>query len=142
MKESYKEMKSRHQKEFNALPLGFAYSDDQFNEMMVQWGLDPDKDTDKIYRESPGCYIQKKDAFKLYEFLERAEKEEKDAIKNDDTGEFLFSMFQTVFNDYGTYYTGNFSDALAALDLTFQDVKNDGKLYRAFRAAWFAGDNE
>ena len=32
--ESYKEMKERHQAEVNAFPFGFAFSGEQFREMM------------------------------------------------------------------------------------------------------------
>lgn len=39
--ESYREMRERQQKEFNELPLGFAFSNEQFAEMMKGWGLDP-----------------------------------------------------------------------------------------------------
>lgn len=39
--ESYRELRDRQQKEFNELPLGFAFSDKQFDEMMKKWGLDP-----------------------------------------------------------------------------------------------------
>lgn len=41
--------------------LGFAFSDKQFDEMMGKWGLDPEKDLDKIYRIPGGGFIQKKD---------------------------------------------------------------------------------
>lgn len=59
--ESYRELRDRQQKEFNELPLGFAFSDKQFDEMMGKWGLDPEKDLDKIYRIPGGGFIQKKD---------------------------------------------------------------------------------
>ena len=42
----YAELRSRQQKEVNALPLGFAFSNRQFEEMMKGWGLDPEKDLD------------------------------------------------------------------------------------------------
>lgn len=38
--ESYREMRERQQKEFNELPLGFAFSDEQFNKMMEGWGAE------------------------------------------------------------------------------------------------------
>lgn len=34
----YAELRQRQQEEFNQLPLGFAFSDKQFNEMMKEWG--------------------------------------------------------------------------------------------------------
>lgn len=36
--ESYRELRDRQQKEFNELPLGFAFSDKQFDEMMGKMG--------------------------------------------------------------------------------------------------------
>lgn len=56
----YAEMKKRHQEEVNQLPLGFAFSNKQFEEMMEKWGLSP-ADTDKICSIGAGGYIQKKD---------------------------------------------------------------------------------
>ena len=46
----YAEMRKRQQEEVNALPIGFAFGNRQFEEMMRGWGLDPEKDLDKIYR--------------------------------------------------------------------------------------------
>ena len=57
----YAELRSRQQKEVNALPLGFAFSNRQFEEMMKGWGLDPEKYLDKIVSIGAGGYIQKKD---------------------------------------------------------------------------------
>ena len=57
--ESYRELRERQQKEFNELPLGFAFSDKQFYEMMQKWGLDPIKDLDKIYQIPFGGFLQK-----------------------------------------------------------------------------------
>ena len=69
--ESYRELRDRQQKEFNELPLGFAFSDKQFDEMMGKWGLDPEKDLDKIYRIPGGGFIQKKDHEHFHEVLDR-----------------------------------------------------------------------
>ena len=35
----YVELRQRQQEEFNALPLGFAFSQKQFDEMMRDWGI-------------------------------------------------------------------------------------------------------
>ena len=56
--ESYRELRDRQQKEFNELPLGFAFSMEQFRGMMEEWGLDPEKDQDKLYRIPGGGFIQ------------------------------------------------------------------------------------
>ena len=93
--ESYRELRDRQQKEFNELPLGFAFSDKQFDEMMGKWGLDPEKDLDKIYRIPGGGFIQKKDHKHFHEVLDRhnAEMEAAKTADEDGTG-FLYQMFR------------------------------------------------
>lgn len=88
--ESYRELRDRQQKEFNELPLGFAFSDKQFDEMMGKWGLDPEKDLDKIYRIPGGGFIQKKDHKHFHEVLDRhnAEMEAAKTADEDGTGFF------------------------------------------------------
>ena len=59
---TYKEYKEARQKEANELPLKYAFSNEQFKEMMESWGLTVN-DTDKIYRLSfGGGFYLKKDA--------------------------------------------------------------------------------
>ena len=90
----YAELRNRQQEEFNALPLGFAFGDKQFEEMMKKWGLDPEKDLDKIYSVGYGGYIQKKDAELLHKTRERHDAEMEAAIEADKTGEdFIYQMF-------------------------------------------------
>lgn len=86
--ESYRELRDRQQKEFDELPLEFAFSDKQFDEMMEKWGLDPEKDLDKIYKISGGGFIQKKDHEHFREVLDRhnAEMEAAKAADEDGTG--------------------------------------------------------
>ena len=50
--ESYREMKERQQKEFNAFPLAFAFNEDQFEQGMNRLGLDV-SETDKVYGTVP-----------------------------------------------------------------------------------------
>ena len=40
VKNRYAELRQRQRQEVNALPIGFAFSDRQFEEMMRGWGLD------------------------------------------------------------------------------------------------------
>ncbi|EJW93264.1 hypothetical protein EVA_18630, partial [gut metagenome] len=67
----YAELRNRQQAEFNSLPLGFAFSNEQFSKMMKGWGLDPEKDCDKIYRITCGSFIRKKDHAHLHEVMNR-----------------------------------------------------------------------
>ncbi|BBD87497.1 hypothetical protein SA58113_p20053 (plasmid) [Staphylococcus argenteus] len=70
--ETYKQLKERHQKEFNDLPLFFAFNDEQFEKGLAK--VNATKDT-KIVRLNAGCYIKKSDVEKLNSLLKQHEKE-------------------------------------------------------------------
>ena len=132
----YTELRNRQQEEFNALPLGFAFGQKQFNEMMEKWGLDSEKDTDKIYSIGYGGYIQKKDAPLLHETRERHDREMEEAIATDETGEgFIFEMFLAELENHEYGYTGDTSEALEALGYTAEEVVNDKRLNRGITLA-------
>lgn len=134
--ESYRELRDRQQKEFNELPLEFAFSDKQFDEMMEKWGLDPKKDLDKIYKISGGGFIQKKDHEHFCEVLDRhnAEMEAAKAADEDGTG-FLYQMFLFELDNHEYGYTGEYEDTLESLGLTMKDVHTSGRLTRALEKA-------
>lgn len=127
----YSEMKRRQQEEFNSLPLGWAFSQKQFDEMMAGWGLDPTKDLDKIMRIPGGGFVQKKDRELLHQTLKKADDELQAAIAEDKTGEgFIAEMFQAELEDHEYSYTMDTTDALEALGYTAEEVVNDPRLNR------------
>ena len=130
--ESYREFRDRQQKEFNELPLGFAFSDKQFDEMMGKWGLDPEKDLDKIYRIPGGGFIQKKDHKHFHEVLDRhnAEMEAAKAADEDGTG-FLYQMFKYELDNHEYGYTGELEDTLDCLGLTWEELKASPVMLKA-----------
>lgn len=132
----YAELRQRQQEEFNALPLGFAFSQKQFDEMMRGWGLDPEKDTGKIYSIGAGGYVQKKDADLLHQTRERHDAELAAAIEADKTGDgFIYEMFLYELDNHEYGYTGESEDTLDALCLTAQEVAADKRLLRGFEKA-------
>lgn len=132
----YAEMRQRQQEEFNALPLGFAFNMRQFNEMMKGWGLDPEKDRDKIYRLPAGGYVQKKDADLLHQTVERHGAELTAAIAEDKIGDgFVYQMFLAELADHEYGYTGDADDTLDALGYTMEQVRADKRLLRGFEKA-------
>ena len=65
---NYKEYREQKQAEVDALPLAFAFSDEQFNEGMRKLGLNPE-DTDKIVAVPGGGFCRKEDAKHVFETL-------------------------------------------------------------------------
>ena len=132
----YAELRKRQQEEFNKLPLGFAFSNKQFEEMMHRWGLDPEKDTDKLYRIPGGGFIQKKDHALLHETTERHQAELQAAIAADETGEgFIYEMFLYELDNHEYGYTGDTEEALDALGYTADEVLGDPRLKRGIEKA-------
>ncbi len=132
----YAELRKRQQDEFNAVPLGFAFGDEQFENMMKKWGLDPDKDLDKIYSVGFGGYIQKKDAELLHETRTRHDAEMEAAIKADKTGEeFIYEMFLYELDNHEFGYTGDTEDTLDALGYTAKEVLSNPRLKRGLEKA-------
>lgn len=131
----YAELKRKQQKEFDDFPIGAAFSEKQFNEMMTEFGLEP-KDIDKIYSIGAGCYIRKSDHNAFVEMTKRHADEEKQAIKEDSTGEgFIYSMFLYELDNHEYSYTHDADDAIYSLDLTWEQILDDPRLKRGLGKA-------
>lgn len=133
----YAEMIQRQQQEVNALPLGFAFSNKQFDEMMRGWGLDPDKDLDKIYKlGGTGGFYKKADAQLIRDTFSRHSAELEEAIAEDTTGEgFIYEMFLCELDNHEYGYTMDTEDTLDALGYTADEVLGDPRLKRGIEKA-------
>ena len=129
-------MWNRQQKEVNALPIRFAFNQEQFREIMKEWGLRPKMDLDKIARIPYGGFIQKKDAPLMHETFARHHRELQAAMDADPTGEgFIKDMFLYELENHEYSYTGTAEDALDSLGLSFEDVAADPRLARGLNLA-------
>ena len=129
----YVELKTKHQKEIDNFPLGFAFSETQFNEMMENWGLSP-SDTDKIYSIGGGGFVRKCDADAMHEMFERHAQEREVAIK-ENKDDYLYHMFNYELANHEYNYTGDISDTLDALGLTTEEIDADERMHEAFMRA-------
>jgi len=131
----YSEMKRRHQEAVNALPLKFAFSDEQFERAMAELGLKP-TDTDKICGLGMGGFYAKADAELVLKTFEDTKKELDDAIADDKTGEgFIYEMFLHELRNHEYGYTFDSSDTLEALGYTYEDIENDKRLATGLKKA-------
>ena len=132
----YKELHDRHQAEINAFPFGFAFSQEQFDKMMVdRFNLEP-TDIDKIYSIGGGGYIKKENYQAMCDMIERHAKEKKDAIAADLTGEgYIYDMFVYELANHEYMITMTSDDTLDALGLTWEDVKADSRLSHGLKKA-------
>ena len=118
----YRQLKDRHQKEINAFPLGVAFSNKQFEEMMQGWGFTV-KDTAKIISIGAGCFIRKTDKEVFLNLLKRHKEELQDAIATDKTGNgFIYDMFYTELANHEYCITHDLEETLDALNLTAEQI--------------------
>ena len=118
---TYQELKDRHQKEMDAFPLGAAFSNSQFEEMMQKWGLTV-KDTDKICPIGGGCFIPKN--------------EPDAAIAADETGDgFIYDMFYYELANHEYCITYEYDETFDALGLTEEQVVADKRLLHGLKKA-------
>lgn len=132
---TYKQLKDKHQAETDAFPIGAAFSDKQFIEMMQKFGLSVDN-KDKILSLGCGCFIRKSDETAFDEMIERHRLEMKDAIASDKTGEeFIYDMFTYELANHEYCVTNDLEETLNALELSVDEVNDDERLLHGLNKA-------
>lgn len=140
---AYRELKEKQMKEVNELPIKAAFSQEQFEKMMLEWGFHPENDQDKILPIIGGCFIRKADEKLVFQTLKRHREEIEKAIAADKTGKgFIFDMFYEELTNHEYGYTYDEAPALYALCLTCDDVMNDERLKTGFIKAVTAIEKE
>ena len=132
---TYKALRDRQSKEMNAFPLGAAFSNKQFEEMMQKWGLTVD-DTDKICSLGAGCFIRKSDKQAFLDMMKRFQDEKKAAIEQDKTGEgFIFDMFLYELGNHEYCITYDLDETLDAVGLSEEEINGDQRLSHGLQKA-------
>lgn len=131
----YLAIKKQIREESNAFPYGFAFSDEQFDHMMEQWGYDP-ADTDKIIRVWSGAFIRKADKPALLEMYRRHDKMREDALAGDKTGEgYIYEGLLYEMQDHEYLYSNDAETVLDAVGLSLKDLEESEAVAHAFELA-------
>ena len=131
----YLELKQIQEKEVKDFPYGFAFSNEQFKEMMEKFGL-KETDTDKIYSIGAGGYIKKTDAEAMHNMFKRHRKEIEDEIEKDKKGTgFIYSMFRYELANHEYCITYDIEPTLDALGLTIDEINKKENLLNGLRKA-------
>lgn len=124
----YEELKNRFQKEIDAFPMKFAFSQEQFVESMRELGLDS-TDTDKIIGIPCGGFIRKSDKQAFIDLFCRKEKAMEAAIAEDVDGSgFVCDMFRYELANHEYIITHSLHETLDALCYSEEEVATDPKL--------------
>ena len=125
---TYQEYKEKSQKEFNDLPIFFAFGNEQFKKAMEERGL-TENDTDKIYRlgDSGGYYLRT-DAPIIREYFKKS-KEDKTLEELMKDHDFAVSAFRYEMDNHEyaiNYYQGDWEviGCFSKKPLEFGDDKN------------------
>ena len=134
--ETYQELKLRHEKEVNALPLGFAFSNEQFEEMKAKLGV---KENSELYRlGNTGGFYRKVDSELIHGTFKRHAEERKDAIfsSNGIHTDYAQSMFyyEMCNHEFAINWEGK-AEVLAACDITEEQLNSVPELKQAWNAA-------
>lgn len=125
--EKYSEMRKRHQRETDALPMQAAFGTEQFNAMLSRWGL-TENDTAKVTALGYGMYCLNEDRPRIVEALQCHARELAEAMAADDDFFKGAVMAEMANHEYG--YTGDITDTLRALDITPEQYRNDQRIKR------------
>jgi len=102
---TYDDYKTARQKEFNELPIFFAFSNKQFEKAMNERGLTI-HDTDKIYKISGGGFYLKKDAPIIRAWLHKEDPLD-ELMKDADFAEGAFYS-EMANHEYHINYQGDY----------------------------------
>lgn len=131
----YADLKQRQQEEFDAFPMRYAFSNQQFADGMAALGLEP-TDTGKIYKAPGGGFYRREDGQRLKEMTERFDRELQEAIAADQTGDgFIYEMFLYELDNHEYGCTRDTEDTLCALGYTANEILGNPRLKRGIEKA-------
>lgn len=122
---AYVQLKQKKQKEFNAFPMAFAFSDEQMKEGLDRLGIT----ADEAVGIGAGGFIRKSDLEAFKAMVKRWQDAEAEAIANDKTGEgFIKDMFEYELRNTEYAVTFNSEDAVEMLGLTYKQINESEPL--------------
>ncbi|MBE6954494.1 MAG: hypothetical protein E7449_01105 [Ruminococcaceae bacterium] len=136
MKNSYTELRDRFEAETNAFPMHFAFGQEQIDRKIKELNLDPENYHEQIVAIGWGGFVLKEDAPAFRELIDRHNREWKEAIASDETGDgFIYDMFLYELWNHEYGYTLTYEDTLDALGYTQEDIEADPRLEHGLKKA-------
>lgn len=129
---TYKDMIRKHRRDFELLPIRYAFGSTQFYKMLRDWNVSEEE----LVSVGCGGYMRKCDV-KLFENVMKSHNEEFESlIEADKSGEgFIEDMFEYELNNHEYSYTDDISDALHALGISVERLNSDKRLMRGLKIA-------
>lgn len=114
----YTEFKKIKEERMNTLDIKFAFTEEHFNQIMKEWGLQP-TDTHLVTSLGSGGIMQKKDIQTFVDVINQNEKDWQAYMQDD---EFLKGAFIYELANHEFIITYEHGDALDALGLKYDEL--------------------
>ena len=132
---NYKKYKENKQNAFNKLPIYWAFGMEQFKELLQKLNLqDTPKDLKKLVNIGCGGLMLKSDLHLLENYTKNFSKEKLLFWLNHNF-RFAYGALRYEMNNHEYYYTGDITDTLDSLNLTFEDIQKNAYLKMAYLRA-------
>ena len=118
----YVNLQDKHQAEYDAFPMIFAFSNEQFEQGLKKLDATPKEIVSLGY----GTYIRKADISDFEKMVTRLNNEKSEMLNNNDRYLYQAFLYELANHEYG--YTYDIEPTLQALNLTADQVANDHRL--------------
>ncbi len=131
--EKYKELKERHEKETNSLPLHFAFGKEQLEKKAKELNFNSVEELeDNIFSIGFGGFALLKDKKLIINTFKRHNKELENALKDK---EFLISAFRYEMSNHEYYVTYDKTETLAKLGISYDEFMSNVIMKEAWKIA-------
>ena len=118
----YVDLQDKHQAEYDAFPMMFAFSNEQFEEGLKKLDATPKEIVSLGY----GTYIRKADISDFEKMVTRLNNEKSEMLNNNDRYLYQAFLYELANHEYG--YTYDIEPTLQALGLTADQIADDHRL--------------
>lgn len=131
----YEELKDRQQKEFNDLPITYAFGNDQLEEAIKRLGAKDISECCTIFGH--GDVVKKENVSKVMKTIKRHNKELTEAMKDPEFAYDAF-LYEMCNHEYGINWDGDF-DVLNCFGMKEEDLDKLGLqcVYQTARRKYF-----
>lgn len=135
MRTAYEELTERQRDEFNALPITYAFGDDQLKEALDRLGTNDISECCTIFGH--GDIVKKENARKVIEVMKRHNKELYEAMKDPEFAYDAF-LYEMCNHEYAINWSAD-EDVLGCFSMTEDDLRNMGLqlIYQKARRRYF-----
>lgn len=135
---NYQEFKKQRQEAYNALPVKYAFSNEQFKEMLEEWGL-TEKDMKKICKlGNTGGFYLKSDEPKIRAWFEASSDDKLDKLMQDEEFAVGAYYYEMCNYEYGINMDGDW-DVLRCFgkEKTEELSENQLRFYKTARKKYW-----